>query len=175
MHGKYPLLCVLVSLVTALWIPSSHAQEISHDKTGRVGIGIQAAPFPVLGISARYNPSENLGLQVFGKTGYDVDIIAARGLYRFHNGRRHNWYGAGLIGYFRDPNVSRHLFGEEESDSAPGYGVGIGIEHFFDGTGSFGFCLELDFIHIAFDDVWFEYEYKSFSLVMLGLGIHYYL
>jgi hypothetical protein len=163
-------------LIFCAFVPSARAQAPVHDQTGRLGLGVQAAPFPILGLSIVHNPSSRLGLQLFAKTGFDVDVLAARGLYRFGQGRRHNWYASALFGYFRDPDVSRTpLDDADESDSAPGFGAGIGLEHFFDSTGRFGFNLELDFIHIAFDDIWWEYEYKSPSLVMLGAGFHYYL
>ncbi len=141
----------------------------------KLALGVQSAPFPILGLSVQYHPSRRLGLQVFGKAGYDVAILASRVLYRFNSSERTRLYGSGLVGVFRDSHVTRTLFGPEETDMAPGFGLGIGLEHFFTPQSRLGLNAEIDFAYIAFKDTWFEYEYDTWSLVMLGLGIHYYL
>jgi len=140
-----------------------------------IGLGIQAAPFPIIGLSVRCTLNQRFSLQAIGKTGYDVDILAARGLLTISSRERSHWYLAGLAGYFRDPDVSRGLFAPDEEDAAPGFGVGIGWERALGATQRFSLNAEIDYIHIHFKDVWWEYEYKRFNLVMIGFGLNYYL
>lgn len=139
------------------------------------GLGVQSAPFPIHGLSVQYHPSNRLGFQVIAKTGYDVDILTSRVLYRFNSSERTRLYGSGMAGVFRDSHVTRTLFAREETDTAPGFGLGVGVEHFFTPKSRLGFNAEIDYVHIAFEKTWFEYDYDTWSLVMLGVGIHYYL
>jgi len=173
MRPTFGLAVLLISVVLPLSEAVSEGQP-TPGENGQFGIGVQGAPFPIVGISAIWNASPTIGLQAIGKTGFDVDVLAGRILYRFGQRPGHSWHATGLIGHFRDPDVSRTPLGMDETDQAVGFGFGVGFEHFFAKIPHMGFGAEIDFIHIGFDDVWWQYDYESFSLVMLGLGLHYY-
>lgn len=169
------LITLIVTITIFLSIPQmAYSASTAPDSTKKVGIGIQGAPFPVIGLAVVYNLNERLGLQAVAKTGYDVDILALRALYRFKNEPKYNTYASGLLGIFRDDAVSTGIFAPDETDVAAGFGIGGGFEYFFSGLPNVGWNLELDFIHIAFEEKWWEYDYETFSLVMIGLGAHYY-
>ena len=138
------------------------------------GLGMQAVPFPIFGAAVTYNPSAQFGLQAIVRTGIDVDFAAARALIRLKNERNYNAYLSALVGIFRDDDVTASLLGREQTDTAPGFGVGAGFEYFFSGLPSVGWSLEVDYCRIGFEDKWFEYDYETPQLIMLGLGINYY-
>ncbi|MBM3321685.1 MAG: hypothetical protein FJY73_13565 [Candidatus Eisenbacteria bacterium] len=140
-----------------------------------VGIGIQAAPFPIFGPAVTVNPTQVLGLQLFGRVGLvDVDFGAIRVLVRPKVEPNYNVYLSGLFGTFKDQDVSRTILGPEESDQGIGFGFGGGVEYFFSGLPEVGWNFEVDYIHIGFEDVWWDYDYETPQMVMLGLGITYY-
>jgi hypothetical protein len=139
----------------------------------KLGFGIQAAPFPLFGPSVVWNPMPWLGLEMIGEALIDVDWLGGRTLLRGVQFPLFNVYAAGLLGVFHDGNVSEFL-GPKQSDTALGYGGGIGTEIFFGRKSSFSVNVEVDFIHIDFEKRWSKYNDKAPSLIMLGVGVHYY-
>ncbi len=142
--------------------------------TPSVGLGMQAVPFPVVGLSLLYKPTDLIGLELIAKTGWDVDVIACRFLYRFAGVAKHRWYAAGMAGFFKDDSVWEKPNGPEEADTGPGFGAGVGLEHFFDSLPNVGWNVELDFLLIDFEERWHKYDYHTPKLLMLGFGAHYY-
>ncbi len=164
-----------VACLIACWLlPAMAGGEVPQAGRGKVGIGMQAAPFPIFGAALILNPSSRLGLQAIGRVGIDVDFMAFRALARVKTEPKYNVYFAGLAGYFRDSNVTETVLGTEQTDTALGYGVGAGFEYFFSGLPAVGWNLEVDYCRIGFEDKWWEYDYEVPQLIMLGLGIHYY-
>jgi hypothetical protein len=121
-----------------------------------------------------YNLNKTIGFQGIARIGIDVDFIALRALFQFKNKPRYNIYASGLFGMFRDNDVQTTVFATTQTDKANGYGIGGGFEYFFRRLPHVGWNVEVDFIHIAFEKTWWKYDYEAPSLIMLGLGIHYY-
>jgi len=176
MRGVILITIIVVGGITIFQsIPQiAYSAPTATDSTRTFGIGTQSAPFPILGLGIIYNLNEKLGIQLIGKTGWDIDVLSLRALYRFKNGFRRSLYACGLLGMFRDDEVQRHIFAPEETDVAPGFGVGVGGEYFLSGLPNVGWNLELDFIYIDFEKHWWQYDYKAFSLIMIGFGVHYF-
>ncbi|MFA6980523.1 MAG: hypothetical protein WC209_14465 [Ignavibacteriaceae bacterium] len=163
------ILILLVTINLSANTPLTDSSNIH-----QYGIGLQAAPFPIFGLSFNYRINKSISLNAFGRLGIDVDFLALRAKYSFKFTRNYNIYVSGLAGIFRDNNVSKSIFSKEESDTAPGFGAGIGFEYFFDSLPEFGFNSEVDFVYIGFKKDWWQYDYKSPTLIMLGIGVHYY-
>lgn len=163
----------MLALLCAISAPSE--SPASPIRPGSFGLGIQAAPFPIFGPALTFNASRSLALQTTGRFGVDVDFMSARGLYRIKQAENYHLYTSALLGFFRDPNVSPYLLGPKETDAAIGFGVGAGVEYFFSGLPNMGWNVEVDYIRIGFEDKWYEYDYETPQLIMLGLGINYYL
>jgi hypothetical protein len=147
-------------------------EQGGHART--VGVGVQASPFPAFGLGVTYNLNESLGLQAVGRMGIDVDFWMVRALYRFKSEPGYNVYANGFYGMFTDDKVYEYPLDDYETDTAPAYGLGVGYEHFFPSMARVGWNVEVDYIHIDFEEKWFKYEYETFNLVMLGLGVNYY-
>lgn len=147
------------------------AQE---QKETKFGIGFQASPFPIFGLSAIYNTNKNLSFQCIGRVGIDVDFFAFRALYRIKTEKKYNVYINGMIGYFTDGDVQVNIFARSETDKTWGIGGGAGFEYFFSKLPRFGWNLEVDFVYIDFEKKWWKYDYHAWSLLMLGMGVHYY-
>lgn len=170
-----PRLLAALCLLSAASTAFSQTEPSETAVSRSVSLGLQACPFPVFGLEVGYNPAPAIGLQVVGRIGVvDVDFGLGRVLYRFKRDASHNVYANVLFGVFRDDEVYRDPGGPYETDSAPGFGFGIGYEHFFRGMPRVGWNAEVDFIHVGFEDVWYTYDYESFNLVMVGLGVLYY-
>jgi hypothetical protein len=85
-----------------------------------------------------------------------------------------NVYINGMIGYFTDGDVQVNIFARSETDKTWGIGGGAGFEYFFSKLPRFGWSLEVDFVYIDFEKKWWKYDYHAWSLLMLGMGVHYY-
>jgi hypothetical protein len=140
----------------------------------KFGIGMQAAPFPVFGVALTVHPSSRLGLQAIGRVGIDVDFFAVRALARVKSERNYSVYFSGILGTFKDDDVSVGPLADYEEDTGPGFGVGAGFEYFFSGLPAVGWNLEVDYLRIGFEDKWWEYDYETPQLIMLGAGINFY-
>jgi len=170
------LVLLVVSPLFPIAVYSAPADSDPIGSSRTIGIGIQAAPFPIFGPALTLNPHDALGIQVFGRVGLvDVDYGALRVLVRPKQESNYNVYVSGLFGFFHDQDVSRTIFGEEESDEGTGFGLGGGVEYFFSGLPQVGWNVEVDYIYIGFEDIWWDYDYETPQMVMLGLGITYYL
>ncbi len=140
----------------------------------KLGIGIQAAPFPLFGPSVIYSPVDAIGLEVLGEAFIDIDWIGARALLRPFSRPGHRFYFSGLVGHFVDSKFSTDVFSPVKTETAFGYGAGLGIAFFFKRQSSFELNLELDYVHIDFSPSW-KYDYGAVNLIMAGAGFHYYV
>jgi len=161
-------------LVAVLLMASGVLAEDAPTGPQTFGVGMQAAPFPVFGLALTMHPSSQFGFQAIGRVGIDVDFFAARAIVRVKDERKYNVYFAGILGMFKDDDVSIGPLADYEEDTAPGFGVGAGFEYFFSGLPSVGWNLEVDYLRIDFEDKWYEYDYETPQLIMLGAGITYY-
>lgn len=155
----------------------SHAVEPAKPLQGRrtLGIGIQAAPFPLFGPSVIYSPVAAVGLELLGEAFVDVDWVGARALLRPFPRPGHRFYFSGLVGYFVDSDVSTSVFAPRQTATALGYGAGIGFAFFFKRQSPWEMNLELDYIHIAWEPKWWKYDFGATNIIMAGLGLHYYV
>ena len=172
MRRKFILTSALSTITMILSITAFAQGEGAHRRT--VGLGLQAAPFPIFGPAVTYNPTERFGIQAMGRVGIDVDFAAIRALVKVKHEENHNVYFSGLLGVFRDDNVTEFALDPEQTDTAPGFGIGVGFEYFFSGLPAVGWNIEVDYIYVGFEDKWYEYDYEAFQLIMLGLGASYY-
>jgi hypothetical protein len=164
---------IVVTILLMFIIAQGIASETSSTK--RIGLGLQSAPFPIFGLSGIYNISKQWSAQtIFRYKTIDVDFLSFRCLYRFKQTENHSLYVNSLLGYFYDDSVSEEILGPEQTDSALGFGFGFGFEYFFKSLPEIGWNVEVDYIRINFEEKWWDYDYKPFSLIMLGLGINYY-
>lgn len=91
----------------------------ARDKTW--GVGLLAA-WPIGGITAYYNASSTLSLQLgVDPFGYDRGLFL-RGLYRFVNESIYSIYGFGTTGLWQYKSMRTSL----------GVGLGVGMEFFFE-------------------------------------------
>ena len=145
------------------------------DTQKKFGIGFQAAPIPVIGLSLIYNINKKIGIQTIGRIGIiDVDFFSIRLLYRFKCENRYSFYTNGLIGYLRDDDLHKFLLGPEETGEGLEYAAGFGAEYLTGGIFKIGINIEIDYLYIDWEEKWFEYSYEDLSLISLGLGVHYY-
>jgi len=166
----------LIFIIVIVFLTTTIIQAgTSEVKERKIGVGFQSAPFPIFGISGIYKLNDKFNLQLFGRIGFvDVDLLAVRGIYRIKNQETYNIYVAGLLGIFHDDSVSQTIFSEKEADTALGFGISGGVEFFIKSLEDIGFNLEVGLVHIGFKDIWWVYDYQAPTLIMIGLGFHYY-
>jgi hypothetical protein len=73
-----------ITAIFAFFVIPASSSNSTTDKEYKIGLGLQAHPFPNLGISGIYNFNPKLSIQVFGLTGLykDYSFIATRGIIR---------------------------------------------------------------------------------------------
>ena len=161
--------CLLVSFYCC-WFPPQFSQPLK-----RVGVGIQAAPFPIFGASARYIASQQFAIEVFGRPRFaNTSFIALRGQYLLVHDSVENLRAAVLIGTFKD--YESDFLRDNVTENALGYGAGFGYEHIVPWVRNLTWNAELNYILINFKDAWWIRLNKkdNFSLVMIGFGFHFY-
>lgn len=134
----------------------------------KIGAGLQSS-FPTFGISGIYNLNEQMAAQaVLGFIG-STSAFGGRFLYRFRREENYNFYGYGMLGIFRHKTWGLHdkYILKWETETVAGFGLGGGVEYFFEGLPEIGWNAELG-IGIV------DFEYYDFSAFMFGLGAHYY-
>ena len=158
-----------VLLVAALVPAAAQAQE----DESPYGIGFQSA-WPAYGLSGLYDMSERFTAQaVLGALG-TATSLAGRGIYRFSQKEKYNWFGFGSVGLWRYAYTDCCIGGNtyRSTESSVGIGGGVGIE--------------LDWGSILDDEEFpplysnFElglqlasFDYYNFSALGFGGGLHY--
>lgn len=164
-----------IGLIAIVILFSFCATQLYCQPENSFAFGLQAAPFPLFGISAKCIINPQICVEMFGRPQFaNTAFIALRGQYLFIHDSVHNIHATGLIGSFKDCESD---FLTNKTDTAPGYGIGIGYEHIFSGVPNLAWNAGIDYIYIKWNDVWWvKLNNKDyFSLVMLGFGFHYYL
>jgi len=105
----------------------------------------------------------------------DVDWIGGRVHLRPAPGPVRAAYLTGLVGVFVDDEVSVGALGAETTDTALGLGAGLGWGSYWSKTSPVRLNVEVDFVHIGWEPKWYKYNESTYDLVMLGVGIHYFV
>lgn len=167
--GTVHLTTLALATVLALTLPAAAAQGSSDSP---YSVGLQSS-WPAYGLSAKMDLSDKMALQgVLGALG-TLTTVSGRGYWYLDRQEKHAWYGFGTVGAWRWSD--RYYVGGDrfdDSETAIAFGGGAGVELDWRAILDSDFprlytTLDLGLTVSTFD------VYQNWSLIGLGVGLHY--
>ena len=170
------------AMVLLLCFGSSAAFAEEGTETGqegaetRFGVGFQSS-WPAWGLSGMVDVNDRIAVQgIVGFIG-DLKTYAGRGIFRFRREDKWNAYGYAMVGAWSYTGAKISVvypYIEETTETAMGFGGGIGIEYDWrnwmtvSDLPSIMWNFEIGLANVNFDEV--DYNFSSFTF---GVGAHY--